>query len=230
MTSAQEWVPNVLRDLKLRAEWKSEVNVNKQTWWLDFNTGRCEMRNPVRLLAAQYMLDSSDNMLDLLAAPLFFRHTNRHRINGRKQRDREQEIQFLHYRRAIELHHYYATLVHVIGSGWSANWLARGQINFSSFRKWSSSDGATARVFWNDLGSSFKTPKNLGVSTRSFDGQLLENSSSQMCSQGPNDRVHARVINFSSRWVSVWTWLFLQYHTGYFKNNWTKTRLVQWRS
>ena len=74
-----------------------------------------------------------------------------------------------------------------------------GQINFSRFWKWSSSDGATARVFWNDLGSSFKTPRNLGVSTRSFDGQLLENSSSRMRSQGPNDRVHARVLNFSSR-------------------------------
>ena len=80
-----------------------------------------------------------------------------------------------------------------------------GQINFLSFRKWSSSDGATARVFWNNLGSSFKTPRNLGVSTRSFDGQLLKNSSSRMSSQGPNDRVHARVLNFSSRWVSVWT-------------------------
>ena len=94
----------------LRTEWKSEVNVNKQTWWLDFNTGWCEMRNSVRLLvlflAAQYMLDSSDDLLDLLAAPLFFRHTNRHRINGRKQRDREQEIRFLCYRRAIELFHY----------------------------------------------------------------------------------------------------------------------------
>ena len=89
----------------------------------------------------------------------------------------------------------------------------RGQINFSSFRKWSSSDGATARVFWNDLGSSFKTPRNLGISTRSFDGQLLKNSSSRMCSQGPNDRVHARVVlNFSSRWVSVWTQLLFQFH------------------
>ena len=168
------------------------------------------MRNSVRLLvlflAAQYMLDSSDDLLDLLAAPLFFRHTNRHQINGRKQRDSEQEIQFLRHRRAIELHHY--AILHdcrPIGSGWSANWPAQGQINFSSFRKWSSSDGATARVFWNDLGSSFKTPRNLGVSTRSFDGQLLENSSSRMRSQGPNDRVHARVINFSSRWVSMWT-------------------------
>ena len=68
------------------------------------------MRNSVRVLilflAAQYMLDSSDDLLDLLAAPLFFRHTNRHRINGRKQRDREQEIRFLRYCRAIELHHY----------------------------------------------------------------------------------------------------------------------------
>ena len=118
MTSAQEWVPKVSRDLKLRAEWKSEVNVNKQTWWLDFNTGRCEMRNSVRLLvlflAAQYMLYSSDDLLDLLAAPLFFRHTNRQRINGRKQRDREQEIRFLHYRRAIELHHYVILGLHVL--------------------------------------------------------------------------------------------------------------------
>ena len=77
------------------------------------------MRNSVRLLvlflAAQYMLDSSDDLLDLLAAPLFFRHTNRHRINGRKQRDREQEIQFLRYRRAIELHHYAILLgLHVL--------------------------------------------------------------------------------------------------------------------
>ena len=157
MTSTREWVP-------VRAEWKSEVNVNKQARWLDFNTSRCEMRNSVRLLvlflAAQYMLDSSDDLLDLLAAPLFFRHTNRHQINGRKQRDSEQEIQFLRHRRAIELHHY--AILHdcrPIGSGWSANWPAQGQINFSSFRKWSSSDGATARVFWNDLGSSFKKPK-----------------------------------------------------------------------
>ena len=37
--------------------------------------------------------------------------------------------------------------------------------------------------------------------------QLLKNSSSRMHSQGPNDRVHARVINISSRWVSVWTQL-----------------------
>ena len=60
------------------------------------------MQNSVRLLvlflAAQYMLDSSDDLLDLLAAPLFFRHTDPHRINGRKQRDREQEIWFLRYR------------------------------------------------------------------------------------------------------------------------------------
>ena len=118
MTSAQEWVPKISRDLKLLAEWKSEVNaiVNKQTWWLDFNTGRCEMWNSVRLLvlflAAQYMVDSSDDLLDLLAAPLFFRHTNRHRINGRKQRNREQEIRFLHYRRVIELHHY--AILHVL--------------------------------------------------------------------------------------------------------------------
>ena len=58
------------------------------------------------------MLDSSDDLLDLLAAPLFFRHTNRHRINSRKQRDREQEIRFLRYRRAIELHHY--AILHVL--------------------------------------------------------------------------------------------------------------------
>ena len=31
MMSAQEWVPKVSCDLKLHAEWKSEVNVNKQT-------------------------------------------------------------------------------------------------------------------------------------------------------------------------------------------------------
>ena len=108
MTSAQEWVPKVSCDLKLHAEWKSEVNVNKQTRWVDFNTGWCEMRNSVRLLvlflAAQYMLDSSDDLLDLLAAPLFFGHTNRHRMNGKKaERDGEQEIRFLRYRRTIEL-------------------------------------------------------------------------------------------------------------------------------
>ena len=64
-------------------------------------------------LAAQYMLDSSDDLLDLLAAPLFFRHTNHHRINGRKQRDRERE--FLRHRRAIELHHY--AILHVLEAG-----------------------------------------------------------------------------------------------------------------
>ena len=83
------------------------------------------MRNSVRLLVlfltAQYMLDSSDNLLDLLAAPLFFRHTNCHRINDRKQRDREQEIQFLRYRRAIELHHY--AILHVLeADGVSIDW------------------------------------------------------------------------------------------------------------
>ena len=102
-TKSIAW-PQVARWMKIGSECR-------QTWWLDFNIGRCEMRNSVRLLvlflAAQYMLDSSDDLLDLLAAPLFFRHTNRHRINGRKQRDREQEIWFLHYRRAIELHHYW---------------------------------------------------------------------------------------------------------------------------
>ena len=72
-----------------------------------------------------------------------------------------------------------------------------------SFQKWSSLDGATAWVFLNNFGSSFKTPRNLGISTRSFDGQLLENSSYRMHSQGPNDRVHARVLNFLSRWVDL---------------------------
>ena len=133
------------------------------------------MQKSVRLLvlflAAQYMLDSSDDLLDLLVAradpgmgrfgpgplfwqpnyanstlfwaisairpplftnldtrsplftnpasapvvaPLFFRHTNRHRINGRKQRDREREIQFLCYHRAIELHHYAILGLHVL--------------------------------------------------------------------------------------------------------------------
>ena len=134
------------------------------------------------------MLDSSDDLLDLLAAPLFLQHTNRHRINGRKQRDREQEIRFLRYRRAIELHHY-AILGH-----WK-----RMEFQLTGAR--------SNQVFLNDLGSSFKTPRNLGVSTRSFDGQLLENSSSRMHSLDPNDRVHARVVNFSSRWVSIWTQL-----------------------
>ena len=189
------------------------------------------MWNSVRLLvlflAAQYMLDSSDDLLDLLPVPLYFRHTNCHRINGRKQRDREQEIWFLRYHRAIELHHYAIYRPTCIGSGWSANWPAQGQINFLSFRKWSSSDGTTARVFWNDLGSSFKTPRNLGVSTRLFDGQLLENSSSRMRSQGPNDRVQARVINFLSRWVSVWTRLLMQ--TLQSDNNLLKTFYKEWK-
>ena len=72
----------------------------------------------VLFLAAQYILESSDDLLDLLLllvlllAPLFFRHTNRHRQNGRKQRDREQEIQFLNYHRAIELHHF--AILHVL--------------------------------------------------------------------------------------------------------------------
>ena len=197
------------------------MQTNKH-WWLDFNTGRYEIRNSVRftclISCCSIHVGQSHDLLDLLAAPLFFRHTNRHRINGRKQRDREQEIQFLRYRRAIEMHHY--TILPIrptcIGSGWSANWPAQGQINFSSFQKWSSSDGATARVFLNDLGSLFKTPRNLGVSTRSFDGQLLENSTSQMRSQGPNDRVLARVINFSSRWVSVWTRLLIK-RTSYYR-------------
>ena len=211
MTSAQEWVPKVSRDLKLHAEWKSEVNVNKQTWWLDFNTGRCEMRNSVRLLilflAAQYMLDWFAGFTSsTIILPSYQSPPNKWQ---KAERYSEQEIRFLRYRRAIEPGRLSCnTMQHkptCIGSGWSAKWPAQGQINFSSFRKWSSSDSATVRVFWNDLGSSFKTPRNLGVSTRSFDDQLLENSSSRMRSQGPNDRVHAQVINFSSRWVSEWT-------------------------
>ena len=157
------------------------------------------------------MLDSSDDLLDILAAPLFFWHTNRHRINGRKQRNREQEIRFLRYRRAIELHQHHYAILHVLEAdrvqltGKRSNQLLEFSEMVQFRRRHCSS-------FWNDLGSSFKTPRNLGVSTRSFDGQLLENSSSRMRSQGPNDRVHARVINFSSRWVSVktrllwWLW------------------------
>ena len=194
MTSAREWVPEVSRDLKM-ARFQHRP-----------------MRNKVRLLvlflAAQYMLESSHDLLDLLGAPFFFRHTNGHRINGRKPRDRGKKsgfcaiverlscttLQYYMYWKRME-----CQLTGMFG----------GQINFSSFRKWSSSDGANAWVFWNDLGSSFKIQRNLRVSTRSFDGQLLENSSSRMRSQGPNDRVHARVLNFSSRWVSVWTRLLI---------------------
>ena len=192
MASAQEWVPRpqVARWMKIGSECK-------QTNMMARFQHR-PMRNSVRLLvlflAAQYILDSSDDLLDFLAAPLFFRHTNRHRINGRNREIGSKKSSFW---AIVERLSCTTMQCLCIGSGWSANWLAQGQINFSSFRKWSSSDGATARVFWNDLGSSLKTPRNLGVSTRSFDGQLLENSSSRMRSQGPNDRVHARRINFS---------------------------------
>ena len=132
---------------------------------------------------------------DLLAAPLFFRHTNCHRINGRKQRDREQEIRFLRYRRAIELHHYAILGLHVMEVDEVPNDRHKVKSTSRVFGNGPVQTAPLLKFFWNDLGSSFKTPRNLGVSTQSFDGQLLENSSSSMRSQGPNDWVHARVIN-----------------------------------
>ena len=74
------------------------------------------LRFPWRFLllfvAVKYMLDSAEDIL--VALPVMQHNNRRNRFDKNRRRNREAEINFLRYRRAMELHHY--ALLHIIAA------------------------------------------------------------------------------------------------------------------